>query len=389
MIKVLRIFTRLNIGGPTHQAFLLAKGLRPLGYATTVAYGQSESQEGDLSGRLKDQGVDAVLIPGLKRTLAGGGNVRALQTLRRLIRQTRPHIVHTHMAKAGALGRVAARLEKVPVVVHTYHGHIFHGYFNPFAASFFLTVERALARVTDRLIAISEGQRNELCRRYRLAQEDRFELIPLGFNLEPFRRSRPSEYLRRRFGIPSQTVLVGTVGRLVPVKRVERFIEMAARLSSQPGLEPIRFVVVGDGPQRVSLEIMARRHGLDGRLFWTGWEEDLPSVYADLDVAVLTSRNEGTPVSLIEAQAAGVPVVAADVGGVREVVADGTSGWIVPADDFDGLVGAVSRLVSDADLRRRMGQAGGVQAQRFTAERLIRRMDNLYHRLLDQKGIST
>jgi len=311
-------------------------------------------------------------------------DLRAFWEILRQIKSYRPHIVHTHTAKAGLLGRLAARCAGVPVVVHTYHGHILDGYFSPLKTKAIVAVEGALARRTDRLISVSDTVRNELLAK-RIGRKDQHTVIPLGFDLEPFLGADEHRGpLRRELGLGPGDSLVGIVARLVPIKDHKTFFLAARRVTGEvPGCH---FVVVGDGERRAELQELVGRLGLGQHVRFLGWRADLPRIYGDLDVVVLSSRNEGSPVSLIEAMAAARSVVATRVGGVPDLVEDGVTGLLAPPGDPEALAGAMMALLSDRERRRTMGEAGRKRVYpAFSAERLVQDIDRLYTELLEEK----
>lgn len=386
-IRVVRIIARLNIGGPAIQAISLTKLLEARGYRTRLVRGSEGPSEGNMDYLAGELGVTPTLISSMRRE-PGTGDLGALRDLVRTIRADRPQIVHTHAAKAGTLGRLATliafpRRASRPVLLHTFHGHSLTGYFSGRTAGFYRLVEEVLAKRTDLLIAVSKEVRDDLVG-LGVANPDRFEVIPLGFDLRPFlddsdRQERRAR-LRREWGIGADEPVVTLVARLVPIKRVDRFLRIARRLADRPGL---RFVVVGDGELREELTASDDAEVLSGRLIWAGFRRDMPDVCFASDVIMLTSDNEGTPVSLIEAQAAAVPVVATDVGGVRSAVIDGTSGIVVSPDDVDRLAGAVGSILDHPEMARRMGLAGREQAAAsYRIERLVEDHDRVYRALL-------
>jgi glycosyltransferase involved in cell wall biosynthesis len=381
MIRVLRIIARLNIGGPAIHVSLLTERLDPARYESTLVTGAESPGEGhylDLHGRTLPR---VVLVPQLGREIQGGQDVLALATLVRLVRRVRPHIVHTHTAKAGTLGRLAAWVNRVPVIVHTYHGHVLRGYFSPARTRAFVSVERALARTSSALIAVSPAVRDDLLA-LGIGSRSRFAVVPLGLDLDRFERADPLRgHLRRELGLPPDAPLVGIIARLVPIKAHEVFLEGAARLArARPD---VRFVVVGDGERRAALEALAAARHLGERVRFLGWRSDLDRIYADLDVVALTSRNEGSPVALIEAMAAGRAVVSTAVGGVADVVTDNVTGWLVPVDDPDALAARIGALLADPGARARAGAAARVQVRdRYGAARLVDDIDRLYQDLL-------
>jgi glycosyltransferase involved in cell wall biosynthesis len=376
-VKVVRVIARLNVGGPAIHVILLSARLRAAGYETMLVKGTEAPSEGDMLDFARELDVRPVVIPELGREIRWWDDVLAFWKLLTLIRRERPDIVHTHTAKAGMLGRVAAWLTGVPLVVHTFHGHVFHGYFSPARTRIFVAIERWLARRTHRLVAVSERVRDEILARG-IGRPDRFQVVPVGLDLKRFAECDPRRgETRAELGLPADALLVGIVARLVPIKRHELFLAAAAAVALRA--PACRFLVVGDGERRDALERKARELGLGDRVRFLGWRRDLERVYADLDVAVLTSANEGSPVSLIEAMASGVPVVGPRVGGVPDVIDDGTTGLLVPPADAAPVAEAILRLLGDPELRRKMGAAARERALRlYAAERLIADVAALY-----------
>jgi glycosyltransferase involved in cell wall biosynthesis len=304
------------------------------------------------------------------------------------MRRERPHIVHTHTAKAGFVGRLAARLAGVPVVVHTYHGHVLHSYYSPAKTRLLRRMERGLAALTDRIVAVSEQVKRDLME-YRVAGAEKIGVIPLGFDLKPFLDSAMHRGgFRRELGLNNGGPLVGIVGRIFPIKNHVLFLDAAARIAA--GEKEARFVVVGDGTLRRQMEQHANALGIADRVIFTGWRRDLPRIYADLDVLVVSSNNEGTPVSAIEAMASGCPVVATRVGGLPDLIDEGETGCLVPRGDAPALAAAVLRLLRDRESARRIGETARARvAERFTAERLVADIERVYTGLLAEKGIAT
>jgi glycosyltransferase involved in cell wall biosynthesis len=386
-VRLVRVIARLNIGGPSIQAITLTKRLEELGYVTTLVRGSEGAREGNMDHLAHELGVKPARVSSLQRN-PGLHDLRALVSLIRIMRRERPQIVHTHAAKAGTLGRLAALLSDPrrgrPRIVHTFHGHSLSGYFAPRTAALYRQIEKVLARHTDRLIAVSEQVRDELVA-MGIAPAERFEVIPLGFDLSRFDltpdvRLAAREALRREFDIPLDAAVVTLVARLVPIKRVDRFLRAAVALGD---ISSVRFLIVGDGELHDPLRASAEAQMLSSRLVWTGFRQDIPDVCFASDVMVLCSDNEGTPVSLIEAAAAGLPTVSTTVGGAAKVVRDGETGVLVSRDDEKGLVDALRTLVLDVSMRERMGVAGRAHVLRtFSLERLVRDVDGLYRRLL-------
>jgi len=376
--RVVRIIARLNIGGPAIHVILLTAKLRTIsGYETVLVKGTEGAGEGDMLDLAADFGVTPVLVPSLGREIRWWDDLVAFWKILRLIRRERPDIVHTHTAKAGLLGRAAAWLAGVPLIVHTFHGHVFRGYFAPARTRIFIEIERWLARRTHRLVAVSERVRREILA-LGIGTADRFAVIPLGLDLQRFVECDPSRgALRAELGLGRTVPLVGIVARLVPIKRHDIFLDAVAEVARQHPAS--RFLIVGDGECRGILESRVDALGLQDRVSFLGWRRDLERIYADLDVAVLTSDNEGSPVSLIEAMASGVAVVGPSVGGVPDVIDAGTTGILVPAGDAAAFADAIATLLTDPERRRKMGAAARERALRlYGVDRLVGDIVALY-----------
>lgn len=342
MIRVVHVMTRTNIGGPSVMLVDLLDGLDVQRFTQTVVRGAAVAEEGDY---FADRAVRAevVTIDGLRRAPGFVSELRSLFVMVRTLRRLRPDVVHTHMAKAGVIGRIAAVVARVPVRIHTFHGHLLRGYFPPPVTRVVVTVERILRRVTSHALVVGEATRRDLVRAGIVTGARSTTIMPAARMLVARERSAA----RTALGLPPDAVVVGFVGRLTGIKRPDRFLRLAA---SVPGAT---FVVFGNGP----LYAEVRRDAADiPNVHLLDWNDDIGLVFGALDVVVLTSDNEGVPVSLIEAASLAVPVVATDVGGVREVVEDSVTGFVV--SDDAGLVSAVRQLVDDPELRRSMGARG-------------------------------
>ncbi len=387
-IKVLRIIARLNIGGPAIHVVNLNAGLNPARFDQVLVSGMENPAEGSMLDYARSRGVEPIIMPEIVGQLRFGAlDVKALVKLYRVIRQERPHIVHTHTAKAGFLGRLAARFAGVPVIIHTYHGHVLRGYYGAFKTCLLRRMERALAYITDHLIAVSEQVRRDILT-YGVGQPENISVIPLGFDLAPFLhcQSNRSDF-RRELGFDDGIRLVGIVGRIFPIKNHRLFLDAAACITAEA--PKARFVVVGDGVLRMEMEEHVRELDLADRVIFTGWRHDLPSIYADLDVLVVSSDNEGTPVSAIEAMASGRPVVATRVGGLLDLIAEGETGYLVPPGDPVAMANAVLRVLQDPHTASYMGQtARAIAQERFPVKRLLTDMENLYDQLLGEKGVA-
>ena len=383
---MLRVITRLNIGGPAIHAILLTSALDDgAQFRSTLVTGVTAPHEGDMLDLARARAVEPVSLPALGREISPLDDLVALARLVRMIRERRPDVVHTHMAKAGTVGRLAAAICRVPLIVHTYHGHVFHSYFGRNRTRLFLTIERTLGLATHRIVVVGDGQREEIAS-YGVAPLTKIESIRLGLELTPFLRAEIARgTLRRELRIEPDVPLVGIVARLVPIKAHEVFFEAAVRIRA--ALPGVRFVVIGDGERRQALEALVRNLGLADSVTFVGWRRDMPSVYADLDLVALTSLNEGSPVALIEALAAARPVVSTAVGGVPEVVIDGETGLTVSVSDVSALADAVLVLLRDPALAARLGAAGRRHVYpRYDSSRLVNDVRNLYLRELSARG---
>lgn len=385
MHKVVRVIARLNIGGPAIHVILLAHRLRPR-YETVLVSGIEGKREGNMLALAARLGVKVARLPELGRDVSLLGDLVSLARLVRLIARERPEIVHTHTAKAGLVGRIAARLCRVPIVVHTFHGHVFRGYFGPAKTWLFLTLERLLARLTDRILTVNEEQRQELIG-FRIAPSKRIHTMLLGLDLTPLAAGDGNPtVMRHKWGLPLDSPLVGIVARLVPVKGHELFLDAAALLSRRR--PEVRFVLVGDGDRRGELEDYAAACGVSA--VFAGWETDLKSVYAALDVVCLTSFNEGSPVALIEALTSGKPVVSTPAGGVVDLIRDGENGLLVSDRDPGMFSQAVERLLESHQFAETLARNGRASVYpHYDISRLTTDMAALYSELLREKGLES
>jgi glycosyltransferase involved in cell wall biosynthesis len=383
-IRVARVIARLNIGGPAQHTILLAAGLDRTRFTTTLITGVVGQAEGDFMDAACARGISPIVIPELGRSIRPGRDLTALVKLIRLFRQLRPDIVHTHTAKAGTLGRLAAQVAGVPVKIHTFHGHVLDGYFSPAVTRVFIGMERLLARMTDRLIAISPRLRTQLLT-MGIGRPEKVEVIPLGLDLKRFRRACPEvQALRRSLGLQPGVPVLGIVGRLVPIKDHATLFHALALFP--PSDAAAHLAVIGDGEERARLEGLAVRLGLGQRIHFLGWRADLETILNELDVVICASRNEGTPVALIEAMAAGVPVLSTDVGGVADLVAHAETGWLVPHGDPSAMARAIRHLLGDHGLRTRLAAAGRAAVlDEYDVSRLIPRVEALYTGVINEK----
>ena len=408
-MKILRVIARLNVGGPARHVVWLSEGLKSMGHETVLVTGVVPAGEDDMNYFAEAAGIKPITIPEMSRELSLGDLLAAWKIYRLMLRE-RPEIVHTHTAKAGALGRLAGLMYRwlTPSAltrrrprcrfVHTFHGHVFHSYYGPTKTKLFLAIERLLARATDRIVVVSEQQRREIHENFRVGRGDQFEVIPLGLDLDAFsdwksRRSR----VRAEMDATDSDTLIGIVGRLTEVKNHEMFLHAAARMKALIAAQSlrmrVRFVIVGDGRLRVSLEAKARELGLMEHITFLGTRNDPENFYPALDIVALTSLNEGTPLTLIEAMANERPVIASAVGGVADLLGPSTSdgdgyticerGISVKSGDVESFTRGLLCLLQDEPLRTRLSAAGKdfVNAN-YGKARLLRDISSLYARLL-------
>lgn len=377
-LRILRVIARMNVGGPAVQASALATRLDRERFESRLLVGSVAPGEADYL-ELRGDGVPHERIIGLGRAPHLLDDGRAFRAIVRYMRAFRPHIVHTHTAKAGVLGRLAAMRAHVPMRVHTFHGHLLHGYFTPVKTRAVVEVERRLAKRTTRLSAVGAQVRDELVAAG-IGRPEQYVVVPPGVDLRP---APPRAAAREALALPSDARVVAYVGRVTRVKRPDRLLDVVTRLAGRTGIVTL---VVGDGDLRAETEASARGTGQDVRFL--GWRSDIETVYSAADVVILTSDNEGMPVSLIEAGLMGRPAVTTDVGSAGEVVADGVTGYVVPTSS-DALAEAVGRLLADDELRTRMGNAARERAERnFSAARLVRDTADLYEQLATEAGVT-
>jgi len=389
-IRVLRVIARLNVGGPSLHVSYLTEGLETRGYETTLAAGRLSDGEGNMAFVAAGRGIDVEWIPHLQREISPARDIAVVRHLADVIRRERPHVLHTHTAKAGAVGRLAALASgraRPPVIVHTFHGHMLKNEFDPVRERVFRNIERRLAPVADALVTVSPEVRDELVE-IGIAPAKQFAVVRLGIELsERVGGTKEGAALRADLGVPVDRFMVGWVGRMTAVKQVGDVLKTVRKLRDR-GCDAA-LVIVGDGPDRDSLEQRARKLGLDEGVFFVGFQQDVGPWFHAFDTLLLPSRSEGTPVSAIESLAAGKPVVATRVGGVADVVHEGEDGFLVSFGDTDGATDRLQRLAADPELRRRLGEAGRQRIlRRYRVPRLVEDIDCLYRSLLAEKGFS-
>lgn len=377
------------MGGPTYNAAYLSKYLAPE-FETMLVAGIKEDDEESSEFIVTDMGLKPVYIPEMRREINFANDRIAYQKIKKLIAEFKPDIVHTHAAKAGTLGRLAAANSGVPVILHTFHGHVFHSYFNPLKTALFKSVERYLSKKSTAIVAISDIQKEELCAEHRVCKPAQTVVIPLGFDLTRFQTDQQTKRaaFRKEYKIDDDTVAIAIVGRIVPVKNHELFIRgFAAVKAAYRG--KIKGFIIGDGDDRTKMEQIAESLGLTSEdLVFTSWIFDVDHPLAGCDIVAMTSLNEGTPVSLIEAQAAGKPIVTTEVGGIGNVVIPTKTALLSPSQDLEGFTQNLLKVVEDKTLRASMSALGWEHVrERFHYERLVGDMRKLYTKLLAEKKV--
>jgi glycosyltransferase involved in cell wall biosynthesis len=396
MPRVLRILNRLAVGGPVLNAAYLCKYLAPE-FETILVVGEKEDHEKSATYLTDQLDIKCVTIKGMGRSINPASDYFAYRELKSLIKSFKPDVVHTHAAKPGALGRLAAAASKVPVILHTFHGHVFHSYFNAVKSNVFINTERYLARKSDAIIAISEQQKKELVQQFRIAPERKFHVVPLGFDLDRFQTNvdEKRKKFRSEFGLEDDTIAIGIIGRLVPVKNHYLFLKAINYVLNHSNRK-IKAFIIGDGETRPDLENVARETNVafttekdpehPHPLVFTSWRSDVDTINAGLDIVCLTSVNEGTPVSLIEAQAANKPIVSTKVGGISDIVLEGETALLADVQDAEAFCNHLLSLVENDELRIRLGSNSSHHVmERFSYQRLMNDMSGLYNQLLEQK----
>lgn len=389
MPRVLRIINRFNIGGPTYNATFLSAFLSD-DFETLLVGGLPEPDEEDSLYIPEKYGVKPLLIKELQRTPNFKSDRIAYNKLKEIIQEFKPDIVHTHASKAGALGRKAALACNVPVIVHTFHGHVFHSYFGRLKTALFQFIERRLAAKSTKIIAISPLQKEELSQQFHICKPEKIAVIPLGFDLGQFQENLAEKrrVTREKYQLEDDEVAVAIVGRLAPIKNHALFLSVIELLAQKKCTA--RFFIVGDGmeKERIEREVARLTKMFDVRIEMTSWIKDIATFNAGMDIMCLTSNNEGTPVSLIEAQACNLPVVSTDVGGVKDILIPNETGFVVPKNDPNAFARALEKLIESKELRSEMSEKSWTFVKnKFHYSNLVHQTESLYRDLLQNKKI--
>jgi glycosyltransferase involved in cell wall biosynthesis len=386
-LKVMRLIARLNIGGPAIHTTLLTERLNPTCFQSQLVTGVEAENEGNMLELMGERGlsgpIEPIIIPSLGREISPKSDLQTLREVLRLMRREKPQIVHTHTAKAGFVGRLAARMARVPVVVHTFHGNVFKGYFSPRKTKLFISIEKNLARSTDAIIVLSEQQRDEILG-LGIGRAEQYRVIPLGLDLSPFLQGEKLRgELRQELQIESAP-LIGIVARLVPIKAIHLLLEAAVQvLKTHPQAV---FLIVGDGELRGALEKQSRDLNIQNNVRFLGFRSDLARLYADFDVSVLCSLNEGLPVAVIESLASARPVVATNVGGVGDLIKHQKTGWLCPSQDVNALAEGIRFVLENPTQAAEWGKAGRERVYpSLDIARLCGDLEKLYLELWEAK----
>ena len=390
MPKVLRIINRFNLGGPTYNAAYLSKYM-PAKFETLLVGGMHDETEKSSDFILKNLDLSPIIIPEMKREINLKQDIIAYKKIKQLIKEFKPDIVHTHASKAGALGRLAASNLKVKGLVHTFPGHVYHSYFGKMKTSFYKTIERKLAKKSSNIIAISELQKKELVENYKICSADKISVIPLGFDLDRFNIDTENKrnIFRNKWNVEDDEIAIGIIGRIVPVKDHEFFIDVIEKVISRTK-KRLRFFIIGDGENKQKLIDYIINKNLSftfktdekAIITFTSWVTQVDVAISGLDIVCLTSKNEGTPVSLIEAQSGFKPVVSTRVGGIGDVVIENKSALLSEINDLETYFNNLLKLTEDDKLRDQFSNNGKQIKEKFSYHKLINNMNELYSSIL-------
>lgn len=386
-IRVLHVITRLDRGGSAENTLLTVAGMDPNCYASTVVVGPTQGPRSPTEERARARGVDFVELSCLVRPIRPLKDLRALLALWRLMSKERFHIVHTHTSKGGLLGRVAAWMARVPIVVHTPHGHVFYGYYGILVTRLFIWLERAAARFTHRIVALTAQDAREHVD-FAIGPAEQFTVIHSGIDFSCFDRpGAEREQTRHSLGVNSAALLIGTLGRLTAIKGQMDLIQAFAIVQRQ--VPDSWLVLVGDGEERQALAVRAAEEGIAERVIFAGWRDDIVAVLKAMDLFAFPSLNEGMGKALVEAMYSGLPIVATAVGGVPELIEQRRNGLLVPPQRPDLLADALLELAGDKVLMHSLGVAAAASAQKYSAVHMIEKIVVLYEELLKQKGLES
>ena len=383
--RILRIINRFNLGGPTYNAAYLTKYLQD-DYETLLVGGNHEESEGSSMHIIDELGLDPIIIPEMQRAINPKKDRIALKKIQQLIADFKPDIVHTHASKAGALGRKAAHKAGVAQIYHTFHGHVFHSYFGTLKTNLYKKIERNLAKKSTKIIAISEIQKKELSEVHQICPANKIAVIPLGFDLARFYTNKEEKRInfRKEWNINDDEIAVGIIGRIVPIKDHAFFVNVIEKVLQKTS-QKIRVFIVGDGEDKSKIQELIGSKKMTysenkqrATFQFTSWIKDIDHLNAGMDIICLTSKNEGTPVSLIEAQASGKPIVSTNVGGIENVIIPNKTGLLSQVGDLNQFSNNLTQLIEDKALRFSMEKFGQKKSLEFSYNKLIENTNSLY-----------
>ena len=392
-IKILRVINRLNLGGPTYNVSYLSKYIGD-DFETLLVAGMKLDSEESSEFITEKYNIKPLYLKYMFREINLFKDYKAYVELKRVIKDFKPDIVHTHAAKSGAIGRLAAISQNVPFIYHTFHGHVFHSYFGKFKTFLYLLIERWLAHKSTKIIAISSKQKIELVNLFKICSSKKMEIITLGFDLSRFQEDIITKrtVFRLKYNLDDNDIAIGIVGRLTPIKNHRFFLDIVNKISKKIN-RSIRFFIIGDGEDTVALKDYCNELNLsfsshndeihDKLICFTSWLKEMDQVYAGLDIVTLTSLNEGTPVTLIEALASNKAVVATRVGGVEDVVNDKFTGFLCESNDINDFSEKLHKLIINNELRHEFSSRGYLDvAKKYSYIRLVDDMRVLYKKSL-------
>ncbi len=390
MIKNLHVITRLDMGGSAQNTLLTCLGLSKMNYEVILVHGLSlesqmtASEKRSVARQIENatyNGLRVIAVPSLVRKINPVQDIKTFWSLYRLMLREKPTIVHTHTSKAGILGRLAARVTAVPCIVHTFHGHVFYGHFGPLTTKFFLVIERVFASFTKRMIALTDGEKNDYLK-FEICEKDKIVTIHSGVNIERFLKAKvKKEEKKKTLGVNPNHPVVGTVGWLLPIKGPKPLLNAMKRIWQDH--TDVELVFVGKGELEESLKKDAMNMGVSEKVKFLGWRDDIHEIIPIFDVFVLPSLNEGMGRVLVEAMASGRPIVASRAGGIPDLVIHEQTGLLVSPADESGLADAIHRILQDPEKAKIMGQKGKARSKRFSVESMVAKIDALYTDLIN------
>jgi len=389
-VKVLHIITRFDKGGSAENTYLTLKGMDKNRFEMTLLSGTEDDPTQDRSAQIEEMQIQHILIPPLKRNINLVRDFKAFLVMRHILKKNNFTIVHTHTSKAGFLGRLAARSARTPLVIHTPHGHVLFGYFGKVKTQIFKLLEKFTARITDTIIALTEREKKDYVTA-KMANRDKITVIHSGIELEKYKNlsNEDRETLKKTLKIPNEALIIGTAGRLVPVKGPEYLIKAAEIILSKNPDADVYFLFAGDGDQKIVLMDLADKLGIKKNIVFLGFRDDLIAILSLCDIFVLPSLNEGMGRVLVEAMALGKPIIASNICGIPDLIQNGKNGYLVPPKNPDELARYIQILLEDKNKRIQMGMEGEKLSSNYSAVNMVEKIESLYAHLLREKKISS